>query len=128
MLDSLSAMIDRGTLIIRDADTLDELRNFIKITKTRTDGSKYVRMCAKAGHKDDRVASLWIYAGTRSLKEIEGRKCSSNTHKTLLALFSDEVSREAHEISLSFEFSVDTEVDLVASLSFQKLQQVTCYG
>lgn len=77
MLDSLSAMIDRGTLIIRDADTLDELHNFIKITKTRTDGSKYVRMCAKAGHKDDRVASLWIYAGTRSLKEIEGRKHSS---------------------------------------------------
>ena len=61
-------------------------------------------------------------------KEIEGRKCSSDTHKTLLALFSDEISREAHEISLSFEFSINTEVDLVASLSSQKLQQVTCYG
>ena len=74
MLDALSAMLDRGTIIIHDADTLDELRNFVKIVKTRTDGSKYIRMAAKAGHRDDRVASLWIYAGTRSLREIEGRK------------------------------------------------------
>lgn len=74
MLDALSAMLDRGTIIIHDEDTLDELRNFVKIIKTRTDGSKYIRMAAKAGHKDDRTASLWIYAGTRSLKEIEGRK------------------------------------------------------
>lgn len=77
MLDALSVMIDRGTMIIHDADTLNELRNFVKIVKTRTDGSKYIRMAAKAGHKDDRVASLWIYAGTRSMREIEGSKKSS---------------------------------------------------
>lgn len=77
MLDALSAMVDRGTIIIHDADTLDELRNFIKSTKVRQDGSKYVRMMAKAGHRDDRVSSLWIYAGTRSLREIEGQKKSS---------------------------------------------------
>lgn len=77
MLDALSAMIDRGSIIIHDEDTLDELRNFIKIVKTRADGSKYVRMAAKSGHRDDRVASLWIYAGTRSLREIEGRRRSS---------------------------------------------------
>lgn len=77
MLDALSVMIDRGTMIIHDADTLDELRNFVKIVKTRTDGSKYIRMAARAGHKDDRVASLWIYAGTRSMREIEGVKKSS---------------------------------------------------
>lgn len=77
MLDALTAMIDRGTIIIHDADTLDELRNFVKIVKSRTDGSKYVRMAAKAGHRDDRVASLWIYAGTRSMREIEGARKSS---------------------------------------------------
>lgn len=77
MLDMLAAMLDRQTIIIHDADTLDELRNFIKSAKVRQDGSKYVRMMAKAGHRDDRVASLWIYAGTRSLREIEGRKKSS---------------------------------------------------
>lgn len=77
MLDALSAMLDRGTIIIHDEDTLDELRNFVKIIKTRTDGSKYIRMAAKAGHKDDRVSSCWIFSGTRTLKEIEGRKKSS---------------------------------------------------
>ena len=76
MLDMLSAMIDRETIIVRDENTLDELRNFIKLVKGRVDGSKYIRMCAKAGHRDDRVASLWIYAGTRSMKEIEGVKKS----------------------------------------------------
>lgn len=74
MLNMLSAMVDRQTIIIRDASTLDELRNFIKSIKTRQDGTQYIRMMARAGHKDDRVASCWIYAGTRSLKEIEGRK------------------------------------------------------
>lgn len=77
MLDMLSAMLDRQTIIIHDEKTLDELRNFVKIAKTRQDGSQYVRMAAKSGHRDDRVASLWIYAGTRSLREIEGRRKSS---------------------------------------------------
>lgn len=77
MLDMLSAMLDRQTIIIHDEKTLDELRNFVKIAKTRQDGSQYVRMAAKSSHRDDRVASLWIYAGTRSLREIEGRKKSS---------------------------------------------------
>lgn len=77
MLDMLSAMLDRQTIIIHDEKTLDELRNFVKIAKTRQDGSQYVRMAAKSGHRDDRTASLWIYAGTRSLREIEGRKKSS---------------------------------------------------
>lgn len=77
MIDALSAMIDRGSIIIHDADTLDELCNFVKIVKTRTDGSKYIRMAAKAGHRDDRVSACWIYAGTRSMREIEGRRKSS---------------------------------------------------
>ena len=77
MLDMLSAMLDRQTIIIHDEKTLDELRNFVKTAKTRQDGSQYVRMAAKSGHRDDRVASLWIYAGTRSLREIEGRRKSS---------------------------------------------------
>ena len=74
LLNMLSAMVDRQTIIMRDASTLDELRNFVKSIKTRQDGTQYIRMMARAGHKDDRVASCWIYAGTRSLKEIEGRK------------------------------------------------------
>ena len=77
MLDMLAAMLDRGTIIIHDESTLGELKSFVKIIKTRQDGSQYVRMAARAGHKDDRVSSLWIYAGTRSMREIEGRRKSS---------------------------------------------------
>ena len=73
-IDKLSAMIDRNSIIIHDQETLDELRNFIKITKTRQDGSKYTRMCAKGKGHDDCVAALWIYAGTLDSRQIEGRK------------------------------------------------------
>lgn len=77
MLDRLSSMLDRGTIIIHDEDTLDELRNMIKKIKTRTDGSKTIKMLAKKGHHDDLVAALWIYAGGLDLAQIEGRTRSS---------------------------------------------------
>lgn len=73
-IDSLSAMLDRGTIIIHDAYTLDELRNYVKQVKTRQDGSQYVRMNARPGKHDDDCASLFIYAGSLDLKDIEGRK------------------------------------------------------
>lgn len=76
MIDSLSALLDRNTIIIHDEELIKELRNFVRITKKRTDGSSYVRMAAKAGHHDDRVAAAWIYAGTLDLRQIEGRKKS----------------------------------------------------
>ena len=77
MIDRLSSMLDRGTIIIHDEDTLDELRNMIKKIKTRTDGSKTIRMQAKKGHHDDLVAALWIYAGSLNLSQVEGRTRSS---------------------------------------------------
>ena len=77
MLDRLGSMLDRGTIIIHDEDTLDELRNMIKKIKTRTDGSKTIKMLAKKGHHDDLVAALWIYAGSLDLAQIEGRTRSN---------------------------------------------------
>ncbi len=73
-IDALNALLDRGTIIIHDQETLDELRNFVKITKTRSDGTKYIRMAARGNTHDDLVAALWIYAGTLDAKAIEGRK------------------------------------------------------
>ena len=77
MIDRLSSMLDRGTIVIHDEDTLDELRSMIKKIKTRTDGSKTVRMQAKKGHHDDLVAALWIYAGSLDMSQVEGRKRSN---------------------------------------------------
>lgn len=77
MLDRLGSMLDRGTIIIHDEDTLDELRNMIKKIKTRTDGSKTIKMLAKKGHHDDLVAALWIYAGSLDMAQVEGRTRSN---------------------------------------------------
>ena len=76
-IDKLNAMLDRGTIIIHDEDTLEELRNFVKIVKSRTDGTKYVRMAARGKTHDDTVMAMAIYAGTLDLKDIEGRKRSN---------------------------------------------------
>lgn len=76
-IDKLSAMLDRGSITIHDEETINELRNFVKITKSRTDGTRYTRMAAKGHSHDDLVASLWIYAGTLDNRQIEGRRKSS---------------------------------------------------
>ena len=74
MLDRLNTMLDRGSIIIHDAETLQELRDFVKVIKTRPDGTKYIRMAAKGHKHDDLVAVLWILAGSLDQRQIEGRK------------------------------------------------------
>lgn len=74
MIDALSALLDRETIIIHDENTLDELRNMIKKVRSRSDGTKTVRMQAKKGHHDDRVAAAWIYAGSLDTRQIEGKR------------------------------------------------------
>lgn len=73
-IDKLNAMLDRGTIIIHDEATLGELRSFIRIVKTRSDGTQYTRMAAHGKSHDDTVMALAIYAGTLDSRQIEGRK------------------------------------------------------
>ena len=75
-IDKLNAMLDRGTIIIHDQETLDELRNFVKISKRRTDGTSYIRMAAKGKTHDDLCMAVAIYAGSLDMRQIEGRKHS----------------------------------------------------
>lgn len=77
MISCLDTMLNRDNIIIHDKYTLDEFHNFVRHVKNRTDGSSYVRFAAKAGHHDDDISSLWIYAGSLDLRQIEGRKHSS---------------------------------------------------
>lgn len=79
MIDALASLLDRGAIIIHDANTLDELRNMVKKVKSRSDGSRSLRMQAKKGHHDDRVAALWIYAGSLNQRELERGKRTSWT-------------------------------------------------
>lgn len=76
MVDKLGTLLDRNNIIIHDEYTIDEMRNFIRRVNKRSDGSTYVRFMAKAGHHDDDIASLWIYAGSLDSKQLEGRKKS----------------------------------------------------
>ena len=77
MVGCLGTMLDRGTIIIHDLHTIEEMYNFVRIVKKRTDGSSYVRFAAKAGHHDDDIAALWIYAGSLDLRQIEGGRRSN---------------------------------------------------
>lgn len=77
MIGSLDALLNRDNIIIHDVHTIDEFMNFVRIVKKRTDDTSYVRFAAKAGHHDDDIAALWIYAGSLDLRQIEGRKHSS---------------------------------------------------
>ena len=74
MVDCLGTLLDRRNIIIHDLHTIEELLSFVRHVKTRTDGSSYVRFAAKAGHHDDDIAALWIYAGSLDMRQIEGRK------------------------------------------------------
>lgn len=73
MVDRLGTLLDRGNIIIHDEETIRELRSFVRKTSKTSD---HVRFVAKAGHHDDTVAALWIYAGSLDLKQLEGRKKS----------------------------------------------------
>lgn len=72
MIDALTTMLTRGSIIIHDSSTLDELRTMVKVVKDKGDGTRTVRMMAKKGCHDDRVAALWIYAGSLDDRQIEG--------------------------------------------------------
>lgn len=76
MIGCLDTLLNRENIIIHDKHTLDELRSFVRHIKHRADGSSYVRFAARAGHHDDDIAALWIYAGSLDMKQIEGRKKS----------------------------------------------------
>lgn len=75
-IDNLTTMLDRGSVIIHDENTIAEMRTFVKKIKNRTDGTKSIRMEAIKGKHDDRIAALWIYAGSLDNTQIEGRKKS----------------------------------------------------
>lgn len=77
MIGCLDTLLSRENIIIHDEYTLEEFNNFVRHVKTRQDGTSYVRFAAKAGHHDDDIASLWIYAGSLDNRQIEGRKKSN---------------------------------------------------
>lgn len=73
MLDSLTILLETGRIILHDQNTLDEMGYFERKVKKRQDGTESVRIEARAGHHDDRVSNLWIYAGSLDKSQIAGK-------------------------------------------------------
>lgn len=63
MVKALGLLLHSGRIKIRDQAWIDELETFELKQKKRADGTMYYKMEARKGHKDDAVASLWIFAG-----------------------------------------------------------------
>lgn len=72
MLDSLTILLESGRIILHDQNTINEMGFFERKVKKRQDGTESVRIEARAGHHDDRVSNLWIYAGSLDRNQIAG--------------------------------------------------------
>lgn len=72
MIEKLAVMLRNKTLIIHDADTLQELRDFELIKKN----NRTTQLSAPKGKHDDLVSCLWVYAGTLGVDELVGAKRS----------------------------------------------------
>lgn len=74
MLNTLTLLLESGRIIIHDQATLDEMSTFERKVKKRQDGTETVRIEARAGHHDDRVSNLWIFAGSLDRSQVAGRQ------------------------------------------------------
>lgn len=76
MIDQLKTLLDREIIVIHDRDTLDELNNFVKKVRLRSDGSRSIYMAAKGKTHDDLCFTAILYAGSLDQRQLEQRKRS----------------------------------------------------
>ena len=76
MIESVILLLRNGNIIIRDEDTLAELRDYRKKVKVRSDGSTQVSMSASGRRHDDLVSTIFVYAATLDAGRIMGKKGS----------------------------------------------------
>lgn len=74
MLDRLNLLLDGERIVIRDENTLRQLRDFERQVRNRADGSTTVKATAPKGKRDDDVACAWIFAGTLDQRALSGKK------------------------------------------------------
>lgn len=80
MLNTLTLLLESGRIIIHDQKTFDQMNAFERKIKKRRDGSESVRIEARAGHHDDLVSNLWIFAGSLDRNQIAGQKREVRWH------------------------------------------------
>lgn len=65
-LDKLKTLLDTGGIKIHDQETLTQLENYVRKVNSRT-----VKYEGKGKTHDDKVAALFIYAGTLGIQELK---------------------------------------------------------
>ena len=76
MLDKLQTMLDRESIIIHSAETLRQLKEYERKVKSRSGGGSTIQFSAPKGDHDDFVSTTFLYAGTRSDRELMGKNVS----------------------------------------------------
>lgn len=76
MLDKLQTMFDRESIIIHSAETLRQLKEYERKVKARSGGGSTIQFGAPKGDHDDFVSTTFLYAGTRSDRELVGKNVS----------------------------------------------------
>ena len=66
-------MLDKGAIIIRSDETLRQLKRYERRVKNRSSGGSTVSFSAPKGDHDDLVSTCFIYAGTKSDRELVGK-------------------------------------------------------
>lgn len=74
MLDKLQLMLDNGSIIIRSGETLRQLKKYERRVRDKSGGGATVTFSAPKGDHDDLVSTVFIYAGTRTDRELTGKK------------------------------------------------------
>ena len=74
MIDKLSLALEGKKIILHDEETINELEWFEKRVRTRSDGTQFIRMCARSHKHDDFVACCWIYVSTLDDSKLNGKK------------------------------------------------------
>lgn len=74
MIDKLQIMLDSGRITIYSEETLRQLRRYEKIIKERAGGTSSVSFSAPRGDHDDMIIPLLLFAGSRTDRELNGKK------------------------------------------------------
>lgn len=82
MIDKLILLLNQENIIIRDKETLREMKVFEKQEKRRRDGSVTVKQAARGKHHDDLVMTLVLFAG--SLREKELTNTTNGSHFAIM--------------------------------------------
>lgn len=77
MLEKLGLMLDQHRIILHDRVWVEELGQYERMVKKRSDGGQTIRLSAPSHRHDDTVSTMFLLAGCMDERQILGVKRSS---------------------------------------------------